>query len=106
MSPIFPYITEWKEIIEVSKNYIDEYWFENLNLRGTYKKDILDYIKNNYNEYYSMYCDIYLRNNNDYWKNLSIEINDYCSKNNIKFINYFYHKELVDKKKEKLEDNK
>ena len=31
MSPIFPFITEWKEIIESSKDYIDEYWFENLN---------------------------------------------------------------------------
>ena len=27
MSPIFPYITEWKEIIELSKEFIDEYWF-------------------------------------------------------------------------------
>ena len=51
MSPIFPYITEWKDIINISKDYVDEYWFENLNLRGSYKKDILDYIKNNYNEY-------------------------------------------------------
>ena len=50
MSPIFPYITEWKEIIEISKEYVDEYWFENLNLRGSYKKEILDYIKENYNE--------------------------------------------------------
>ena len=37
MSPIFPYITEWKEIIEKTKNYVDQYWFENLNLRGQYK---------------------------------------------------------------------
>ena len=48
MSPIFPYITEWKDIIEVSKDYVDEYWFENLNLRGSYKKEILEYIKHNY----------------------------------------------------------
>ena len=45
MSPIFPYITEWKEIIEKSKDFIDEYWFENLNLRGSYKTYILNYIK-------------------------------------------------------------
>jgi DNA repair photolyase len=35
MSPIFPYITDFKTIIEKSNGYIDEYWFENLNLRGT-----------------------------------------------------------------------
>ena len=52
MSPIFPYITEWKEIIETSKNYIDEFWFENLNLRGQYKGYIMNYIKRNYSKHY------------------------------------------------------
>ena len=102
MSPIFPYITEWKEIINISKKYVDEYWFENLNLRGSYKKDILNYIKKNYNEFYDDYCDIYLKKNNSYWKELSNEINNYCDKNSIKYMNYFYHKELVEKKKEVL----
>jgi len=101
MSPIFPYITEWKEIIETSKDYIDEYWFENLNLRGSYKKDILDYIKENYNELYHKYIDIYENKNNEYWESLSNEINDYCEENDIKYRNYFYHKELVEKKKGK-----
>ena len=27
MSPIFPGITNYKEIIDISKSYIDEYWF-------------------------------------------------------------------------------
>lgn len=102
MSPIFPYITNWKEIIEVSKDYIDEYWFENLNLRGSYKTDILNYIKTNYKEYYNSYCDIYLKNNMNYWEDLAKKINSYCDKNNIKYINYFYHDKLVAKKKESL----
>ena len=100
MSPIFPYITEWKEIIDYTKDYIDEYWFENLNLRGSYKKDILDYIKIRYKELYPKYIDIYLNRNDSYWKELAIEINNYCNQNNIKYTNYFYHKELVEKKKE------
>lgn len=100
MSPIFPYITEWKEIIDNTKNYIDEYWFENLNLRGGYKKDILDYIKNNFSDLYSEYIDIYVNKNNKYWKELAKEINNYCNQNKIKYTNYFYHKELVERKKE------
>ena len=103
MSPIFPYITEWKEIIEKSKDYVDEYWFENLNLRGTYKKDILNYIKNNYSNLYDKYVDIYVRNNMTYWKKLASEIEQYCNENKIKYINYFYHDELVAKKKNKNE---
>lgn len=99
LSPIFPHITDWREIIECTKDYIDEYWFENLNLRGDYKKDILDYIKNNYINIYSDYIDIYEKHNNSYWQNLAKEINNYCDNNKIKYINYFYHKELVEKKK-------
>lgn len=99
MSPIFPYITEWKEILEKSKNYVDEYWFENLNLRGQYKTYIMNYIKNKYPKYYDSYVDIYIKNNKEYWKKLANEINDYCQKNNINYINYFYHEELVKNKK-------
>lgn len=102
MSPIFPYITEWKEIIEKSKDYIDEYWFENLNLRGQYKSYIMTYIKEKYPRHYNDYVDIYMKNNKVYWHNLAKEINDYCEKNNIKYINYFYHEELVKNKKEVL----
>lgn len=97
MSPIFPYITEWKEIIETSKSYVDEYWFENLNLRGDYKKYILDYIEEKYNEYYNDYLDIYLNKNKAYWVGLSKEIEEYCNNNNIKYVNYFYHEEIVKK---------
>lgn len=55
MSPIFPAITEYKEIIEKSRLFVDEYWFENLNLRGEYKAQILRYI----NEKYPQYADLY-----------------------------------------------
>jgi len=104
MSPIFPYITEWKEIIDISKAYVDEYWFENLNLRGSYKKDILDYIKENYNEVYLEYIEIYDKKNNKYWETLANEMNSYCEENNIKYVNYFYHKELVEKKKDSVKN--
>ena len=102
MSPIFPYITEWKEIIEISKDFVDEYWFENLNLRGSYKKEILEYIKTNYSKLYDSYVEIYVKNKDEYWRNLAIEIKKFCDENNIKYINYFYHKELVEKKKVKI----
>ena len=103
VSPIFPYITDFEEIIETSKDYINEYWFENLNLRGAYKFYIMNYIKNKYAKYYKYYCDIYLNGNNSYWESLSKEIDDYCQKNNIKYVNYFYHSKLV--KEKSLVDN-
>lgn len=97
MSPIFPYLTKWREIIEISKDYVDEYWFENLNLRGSYKKTILDYINTTYPIYYPEYLKIYNNKDKSYWQNLAEEINAYCTKNNIKYINYFYHEEIKKK---------
>lgn len=99
MSPIFPYITKWKEIIEISKDYVDEFWFENLNLRGSYKYSILNYIKEKYNDLFCKYIDIYENKNNYYWNDLSKKIEEYCVNNNIKYTNFFYHKEMVDRKK-------
>ena len=100
MSPIFPYITNFKEIIEISKEYIDEYWFENLNLRGDYKTKILSYIQEKYPELMNEYNDIYIKGNKQYWEMLSKEIKDYCDINNVKYTNYFYHEKLVEDKKD------
>ena len=102
MSPIFPYITEWKEIIEKSKDYIDEYWFENLNLRGSYKQDILNYIEASYPQWIELYRDIYIKGNMQYWHNLSAEIENYCHINAVQYINYFYHEELVKAKVKRI----
>jgi hypothetical protein len=98
MSPIFPGITDYKEIIVKTHRFVDEYWFENLNLRGSYKQDILSYIKNAYPQLVELYDEIYVKGNMGFWNNLSVEIEEYCAEHSIKHINYFYHKELVEAK--------
>lgn len=99
MSPIFPYITDFRAIIERSMDFIDEYWFENLNLRGGYKQTILSYIQKKYPQYYSEYRNIYLSNDNTYWESLALEIDKYCREKGLNFTNYFYHSKLVRDKK-------
>lgn len=98
VSPIFPYITNIEDIVKATKYYVDEYWFENLKLRGEYKKDILNYIKNNYKELYSKYVDIYFNLNMTYWKDLRIDIKNICNKYNLKYKIFFAE--------EKEDDNK
>lgn len=93
ISPIFPYITDIKDIIESVKDYVDFCWFENLKLRANYKKDILNYIKNNYKKLYPKYLDIYFNENMSYFKNLSLVIKDICSKYNIKYEIFWDKKE-------------
>jgi len=39
--------------------------------------------------------DINTKGDKGYWSDLAIEIKEYCETNNINYINYFYHKELV-----------
>lgn len=99
MSPIFPYITDFKEIIEATKAYVREYWFENLNLRGEYKQDILLYISEHYPQHLSDYKKIYNEKNLEYWEQLADDINQYCQCRHIKYTNYFYHSLLVAQKK-------
>lgn len=101
ISPIFPYITDFENIIELTKEYVDEYWFENLNLRGTYKQDVLAYISNKFPSLYDKYKEIYTNHNNDYWISLSEKIENYCKKNKLKFKNFFYHDKLVENKKKR-----
>lgn len=101
ISPIFPEITDYKEIIEESRRFIDEYWFENLNLRGEYKAKILNYINEKYPQYMDLYTQIYVYGNKDYWDVLAAEIEAYCAKNSIVHTNFFYHDKLVAQKKGK-----
>lgn len=99
MSPIFPYLTQWKEIIDTTKEFVSEYWFENLNLRGEYKSHILAYIKDYYPEFNEEYKKIFLRKDKSYWMTLANSISSYCDKEGIKYTNYFYHDKLVKEKK-------
>jgi DNA repair photolyase len=94
MSPMFPYLSDYKEIIERTQNFVDYYAFENLNLRAGYKFRVLKLIKQKYNTLYKDYEDIYIHNNLLFWNNLEKEIVSYCEDNNIKYRMYFYHEKI------------
>ena len=81
MSPIFPGITNFEEIIQATREYVDIFCFENLNLRAGYK----------YEELIDLYDNIYLKKNNDYWNELIEKIENFCKKENLKYKIYFYH---------------
>lgn len=101
LSPMFPVLTDYKAILEQTRGFIDEYWFENLNLSGSYKETILSYINEKFPQLSELYNRIYVQGKRDYWQHLAIEIEAYCEERNIKHINYFYHEELVKDKKSK-----
>jgi len=104
MSPIFPELTNFKEIIEDTKKYFDYVCFENLNLRGAYLPKVIDFIRNNYPEHFNLFDEIYRSKNISYWERLKKEITEYCTNQGIEHRMYFYH-ELI-KKGAKNDGNK
>lgn len=86
-------------------------WLENLNLRGSYKADILEYIEEKYPKLVPVYADIYKYGNRLYWEMLDQEIKQYAQKKQLEYVrnddsiqrafnqppvivNYFYHEEI------------
>ena len=85
ISPIFPYITDFEEIVEKTRGYVDEYWFENLNLRQPYKLNVLNYIYLYYPELDKKYTDIYIKKDPQYWFFLRHKIIKYCRKHKLTY---------------------
>lgn len=111
ISPIFPGLTEVADIIERVKGQCQLVWLENLNLRGSYKADILDYIRSKYPNLLPVYDEIYNKGNRSYWEALDMGVREYCETNGLEYVrdddsvrkpfdapptivNYFYHEEV------------
>ena len=91
ISPIFLYITDWKEIINKTKDFVDEFWFENLNLYPSVRDKIYKFLKKNKPELVEKYKEIYSMKS-DYWVIEEKKIKEFCKKNKINCRIYFHHK--------------
>lgn len=111
ISPIFPEITDVFAIIDKIKDFCDYIWLENLNLRGNFKADIMNYIAEKYPDLKSLYQQIYTKNDVTYWEILNRQVEEYATKNGLMhvtdkepflrdpngkpvIINYFYHSQI------------
>ena len=111
ISPIFPEITDVFAIIDKIKDFCDYIWLENLNLRGNFKADIMNYIAEKYPVLKSLYQQIYTKNDVTYWEILNRQVEEYATKNGLMYvtdkepflrdpngkpviINYFYHSQI------------
>lgn len=118
ISPIFPGITDVPAIIERAKEHCNLIWLENLNLRGSYKADILAYIQRKYPDLTPLYQEIYMQKTRSYWEMLDAEIRILAAEQGLDYlrdddtihrpfdapptiVNYFYHEEIKRSAKEK-----
>ena len=111
ISPIFPGITDVPAIIQRAKDDCNLIWLENLNLRGTFKPVILQYIREKRPELALLYRDIYQKGSRGYWQALDEELRAYCEGLGLPYVtnddsmtrpfdappvvvNFFYHSEI------------
>lgn len=111
ISPVFPGITDFEAIFEKVRNQCDLVWLENLNLRGGFKKGIMDYIKEKYPTLIPLYDSIYNKKDRSYFQMLERKAEHLAKENNCLFVDnelpygraekghpvivdYFYHEEV------------
>ncbi len=94
VSPVFPGLTNLEQLVAEISPYVQEICFENLNLRGAQKNSILSYIKDTHAPLTSLYHEIYLRRNGEYWREMEDRIQILQEKYPVKMTNYFYHNKI------------
>lgn len=122
VSPIFPGVTDIKAIIQRVKKQCNLIWLENLNLRGSYKTVILDYIQNKFPHLLPLYREIYHDGSRSYWELLDAELKAYATEIGLDYVtnddsisrpfdappvvvNYFYHSEIKKSARKRGENN-
>ena len=70
ISPVFPGITDFEAIFHRVRAQCDLVWLENLNLRGGFKKVILDYIREKRTDLVPLYDAIYSKGDRSYFRAL------------------------------------
>ena len=111
ISPIFPGITDVEAIIRRVKKQCSLIWLENLNLRGSYKAAIMDYIQTARPHLSPLYREIYHNGNRGYWEMLDNRLKAFAAQIGLDYItnddsmrrpfgappvivNYFYHEQI------------
>ncbi len=89
VSPIFPEITDFERLVNLSKNYADEVLFENLNIRTNNRKRIFEFLRENKPKLIPLYEQI--QKDNSYWDGLEEKISEYCKRSNVPYKIYFHH---------------
>ena len=111
ISPVFPGITEFKDIVYRVKDRCDLVWLENLNLRGGFKREIMDYIGRRYPHLLPLYDAIYNKGDRSYFRSLEAQAEQLAQEMGCPFVDnelpyglaepghpvivdYFYHEEV------------
>lgn len=85
IAPVIPMFTDYKKIIELTKDFAEYYLFEKLSLRSSSKTKMFDFIAGEFPIYNSLYANIYSNNDETYFDDVFKEIKEYCEAQNISY---------------------
>ena len=93
VSPIFPGLSDWKELLKLIMPHVEHISFENLKLRAAAYSRIMNYIARRHAPLLPLYQQIYQDKNMTYWRNLRQEIVAFCEVHKLRADVYFKEKE-------------
>ena len=111
ISPVFPGLTDIEAIFARAKGQCDLIWLENLNLRGGFKKTIMEYIAEKHPKLVPLYDEIYNKKNRAWFELQEKQAEEMARNNGCRFVDnetpyervpqghptvvdYFYHEEV------------
>lgn len=111
ISPIFPGVTDVREIIAQVQERCNLIWLENLNLRGSYKSVVMEYIRRKHPSLLPLYKEIYHQGDLGYWRLLDADLQAYAAEIGLDYVtnddsmtraidappvivNFFYHERI------------
>ena len=97
ISPIFPFLSDWRRVADEAGKYAAYICFENLNLRGAYKQKVLALISRHYPQCAQAFREIYQSKEafTAYWRNTEKDIRSSMAGKPYRM--YFFHENIKKK---------
>jgi DNA repair photolyase len=89
VSPIFPGLTSWQEIVDYASSFTDDFRFENLNFRSHNISRIFSFISSDHPNLAALYERV--RHDSSSWDTMAADIESYCKSSNVKCRVEFHH---------------
>lgn len=89
VAPIFPHLTNWRQIVEQTSSYTNNYLFDRLNMRSFLLHRLMDFIEIHYPSLLAAYSEIFVQENSAYYEQLAHEISHYCQEKQLSYNVFF-----------------
>lgn len=95
VAPFLPGITNLRALFEAVNTSVDFVCIENLNLRGSYKQPMLQFVQQHHSDVYKLWETIYLlKKGEEYWCDVERQFESLGKEYNIPVVSYMHHEKI------------